>query len=162
MVPVVLRQLAADDEVEGRPLPAGTTVICHLQVPRPPPPPPPLRQGAACSSPSRRAAAAAGPRAMSCNLFFSFVCHFHFIFFIDLFFMAPAGGAPHVEGTRCMAPRPLHARGRVRQLRRGHPCLPGSPACRRRPPAAHARMRLNGNAVCSMLSPPVCMTILLR
>lgn len=32
VVPVVVRQLSADDELEGHPIPAGTTVICHLQV----------------------------------------------------------------------------------------------------------------------------------
>lgn len=32
VVPVVVRQLSADDELEGHPIPAGTTVICHLQA----------------------------------------------------------------------------------------------------------------------------------
>lgn len=31
VVPVVVRELAADDELHGHRLPAGTTVIAHLQ-----------------------------------------------------------------------------------------------------------------------------------
>ena len=32
VVPVVVRQLSAEDEIEGHSIPAGTTIICHLQV----------------------------------------------------------------------------------------------------------------------------------
>lgn len=32
VVPVVVRELSADDEIEGYAVPAGATVICHLQV----------------------------------------------------------------------------------------------------------------------------------
>ena len=110
VVPVVVRHLSADDELEGHPIPAGTTVICHLQV------------RSCCSNRTvamsyMRQAVASRRNHKSMQLP-AVISNTNSV-------LSAAGGAPHMEVARLMATSALHARGRIRLLRRGHPPVHG-------------------------------------
>ena len=98
VVPVVVRHLSADDELEGHPVPAGTTVICHLQVRS-------YHISSAatvshlCQADAGRPASRCSSCAQSNQSCLGFV-----------------GCAPHMEVTRVVASSALHARGRIRFL----------------------------------------------